>query len=70
VDRDIWYSTEDVARLIGGVSQRWVRIQVEQGRLRARVLLTGRRATYRIHSRDLAAFLATYVLDDARTREP
>lgn len=61
-----WYSTEDVARLIGGVSPRWVRLQVEQGRLRARVLLTGKRATYRIRAGDLAAFIEAFVLDDAR----
>jgi hypothetical protein len=69
VDPDIWYSTEDVARLIGGVSSRWVRIQIEEGRLRARVLLTGRRATYRIRDADLTAFVKTHVLDDARMRE-
>lgn len=63
-------STEDAAREIGGVGPRWVRKQIDAGRLRARVLLTGERATYRIRRTDLAAFLARYVLDDARDREP
>lgn len=33
------------------------------------VLLTGRRPTYRIRRRDLAAFVARYVLDDAGRAE-
>ena len=66
---DRWLSTEDAARAIGGVSQRWVRKQIEAGRLRARVYLTGDRATYKVTTVDLAAFMATYVLDDARDRE-
>ena len=48
VDGRPWFSTEDAARAIGGVSTRWMRIQIEEGRLRTRVLLTGRRATYAI----------------------
>ncbi len=67
--RDEWLSTEDAAREIGGVSARWVRAQIEAGRLRARVLLTGGRPTYRIRCDDLAAFLRVYVVDDARNRE-
>lgn len=70
MERDIWYSTEDVARLIGGVSPRWVRVQIDEGRLRARVLLTGRRPTYRIRGEDLRAFMKSYVVDDARTLVP
>lgn len=69
MDREIWYSTEDVARLIGGVSPRWVRVQIDAGRLRARVLLTGRRPTYRIRASDLMAFMKAYVLDDATLRD-
>lgn len=61
-----WVSTEVAAAAIGGVTPRWVRLQIEAGRLRARVLLTGRRPMYRIRSGDLAAFLALYVVDDAR----
>ncbi len=68
--RDQWLSTEEVAREIGGVTPRWVRRQIEVGRLRARVLLTGERATYRIGTADLAEFRSAYVLDDARDREP
>lgn len=63
-----WLSTEDVAREIGGVTPRWVRIQIDEGRLRARVLLTGKRATYRVHRPDLEAFRARWILDDARDR--
>lgn len=65
-----WLSTEDAAREIGGVTPRWVRKQIEEGRLRSRVLLTGDRATYRIRRTDLLVFLSRYVLDDARDREP
>lgn len=70
MDRTTWYSTEDAARVIGGVSPRWLRVQIEEGRLVARVLLTGRRATYRIRADNLAAFIRVYILDDARDREP
>jgi hypothetical protein len=63
---DRWLSTEVAAALIGGVTPRWVRLQIEAGRLRARVLLTGSRPTYRIRAGDLAAFLGTYVVEDAR----
>jgi hypothetical protein len=64
--RTDWLSTEVAAGLIGGVTPRWVRIQIEAGRLRARVLLTGSRHTYRIRGEDLDAFLEEYVVDDAR----
>lgn len=67
---DRWLSTEDVAREIGGVSPRWVRKQIEDGRLRARVFLTGERVTYKVATVDLAAFMSTCVLDDARDRTP
>ena len=70
MDADRWLSTEEVAREIGGVTPRWVRRQIEVGRLRARVLLTGERATYRIRNTDLTEFRAQYVLEDARDREP
>jgi hypothetical protein len=62
---DPWVSTEVAARLIGGVTPRWVRVQIDTRRLRARALLTGRRVTYRIHLDDLDRFTARYVLDDA-----
>ncbi|HEY3334663.1 MAG TPA: hypothetical protein VGK16_05435 [Candidatus Limnocylindrales bacterium] len=66
---DEWVSTEEAAREIGGVTARWVRTQIEEGRLISRVLLTGARPTYRIHRDDLAAFRRLYVLDDARERD-
>jgi excisionase family DNA binding protein len=65
---DDWLSTEDAAREIGCVSARWVRRQVELGRLRARVLLSGR-PTYRIRRSDLDAFLAEFVIEDSRDRD-
>jgi hypothetical protein len=67
--RDEWLSTEGAAQEIGGVTARWVRLQIEADRLRARVLLTGRRPTYRVRRRDLDRFLARYVLDDATQRD-
>ena len=65
---DEWLSTEDVARSIGGVTPRWVRKQIEWGRLRALVLLTGDRVTFRIRSADLSDFVSRFVIDDARDR--
>lgn len=70
MDREIWYSTEEAAQAVGGVSTRWIRVQIEAGRLRARVLLTGQRATYRIRASDLLEFIRTYIVEDAREREP
>ena len=63
--RDDWLTTETAAAEIGGVTPRWVRLQIECGRLRARVLLTGNRPTYRIRRSDLDAFLDRFVVDDA-----
>jgi hypothetical protein len=60
-----WPSTEDVARVLGCVTSRSVRRQIELGRLRARVLLTGRRPTYRIRRDDLACFLEAFVIASA-----
>lgn len=62
---DPWVSTEVAALLIGGVTPRWIRVQIDARRLRARALLTGRRVTYRIHLDDLDRFAGRYVLDDA-----
>ena len=70
MERDEWQSTEEVAREIGGVTPRWVRKQIENGRLRSRVLLTGGRVTYRVRRVDLDDFMMRCVLDDAREREP
>lgn len=57
-----WLSTEDAARELGCVSARWVRSQIEDGRLDALVLATGRRPTYRIARHDWDRFVSTYVL--------
>lgn len=64
-----WLSTEDAAREIGGVSARWVRKQIEAGRLPARALLTGRRPTYRILERDLLVFRSRFIRDARRWRD-
>lgn len=58
---DLWLSTEDAAREIGGVTARWLRMQVVNGNLPARTLLTGRRVTYRIRGSDLAGFMARFI---------
>ncbi len=64
-----WLGTEEAARVIGGVTPRWVRKQIEAGRLQARALLTGERVTYRIRRRDLEAFAAQYVRELPRRDE-
>jgi hypothetical protein len=63
-----WLSTEDAARFIGGVSSRWVRVQIDAGRLPARALMTGLRPTYRIRLADLQVFMRAYIRD-ARDRD-
>lgn len=67
--RERWFSTEEAAQVIGGVNSRWVRKQIEDGRLRARVLLTGSRPTYRIREVDLARFRAAFIVEDSRDRD-
>lgn len=42
---------------------RWVRRQIEAGRLRATVLTTGGRVTYRIARADLETFRRRYLRD-------
>jgi len=61
-----WHSTESAAEVIGGVSPRWVRLQIERGRLRARILKTGRRRTYRIRQESLDVFREEYLAEDSR----
>jgi excisionase family DNA binding protein len=51
-----WLSTEEIAIELG-VSARWVRRQIQTGRLRARVYLTGERPTYRVRRAQLNEFL-------------
>ena len=45
------------------VSPRWVRRQIEAGRLRATVLATGERVTYRVARADLDTFRVEYLRD-------
>lgn len=61
--RAAWLSTEDVARELGCVGPRWVRRQIEAGRLRATVLATGERVTYRVARADLSTFRVQYLRD-------
>ena len=61
--RSAWLSTEDVARELGFVGPRWVRRQIDAGRLRATVITTGERVTYRIARADLQTFCKAYLRD-------
>ncbi len=63
-----WLSTSEVADEIG-FSDRWVRRQIEAGRLRAIAFDAGSRRTFRVHRRDLSAFRHAY-LRDARDLPP
>ncbi len=56
-----YLSTEDAARELGCVSRRWVRAQIEEGRLAALALTTGQRVTYRIPREAWEQFTARYV---------
>ncbi len=58
-----YLSTEEAAEVIGGVTARWVRKQIELERLPARVLLTGCRPTYRIREDRLRVFLRTWTAE-------
>ena len=57
-----WYTTSEVADLLG-FSDRWVRRQIELGRLRAAAFDAGSRRTLRIHRRDLDDFRARHIHD-------
>jgi excisionase family DNA binding protein len=59
---DPFLSSEEAARQIG-MSPEWVRRQVRDGRLRARVFVTGERSTIRIRRSWLADFLSAYSYD-------
>jgi len=50
-----WYSTQQVAQVVGITSQ-WVRRQIDAGRLNARYFDGAGRRTYRIHRTDLDGF--------------
>ena len=45
------------------MTPRWIRKQIDADRLPARVLTTGRRATYRIRASDLAAFRDRWIIE-------
>ena len=58
--RKMWFSTSDAAEYLGGYTDRFVRRQIELGRLRSRVFDAGGRATHRIHRDDLDEFRRAY----------
>jgi excisionase family DNA binding protein len=57
-----WLSTEEAAAEIG-VTPQSVRRYIAAGKLKARALVIGQRATYRIRAADLQAFLDAYTMD-------
>jgi excisionase family DNA binding protein len=57
-----WYSTQQVAQVVGMTSQ-WVRRQIDAGRLNARYFEGAGRRTYRIHRTDLRDFLRRFGRD-------
>lgn len=59
-----WFTTSEVGDLLG-YSDRWVRRQIELGRLKATAFDAGSRRTLRVHREDLSRFKARYLLDAA-----
>lgn len=57
-----WYSTQQVAQIVGMTSQ-WVRRQIDAGRLNAHYFDGAGRRTYRIHRTDLREYLRRYGRD-------
>lgn len=57
-----WFTTSEIAHLLG-FTDRWVRRQIELGRLKATAYDAGSRRTLRIHRRDLAIFRIQYLHD-------
>jgi len=64
-----WYTTSEIAHLLG-FSDRWVRRQIEMGRLKATAFDAGSRRTLRIHRRDLTAFQSQYLRDASELPPP
>lgn len=62
--RQEWMSTEEVAREIGMTPQ-WVRRQINDGRLSARVFEVGERRTFRVSREQLETFLLRFSFDSA-----
>lgn len=61
--RSQWLSTEDAARELGFAHARWVRRQIDAGRLRATVVTAGQRPTYHIARRDFETFCKEHLRD-------
>jgi excisionase family DNA binding protein len=57
-----WVTPADAAGELG-YSARWVRHQIEEGRLKAYAFTAGSRRTLRIRREDLEAFRKRYVRD-------
>lgn len=66
--RKDWYSTGEVGEILG-FTPRWVRRQIDLGRLRAVAFDAGSRRTLRVNRRDLYDFRRRY-LHDARDFGP
>lgn len=58
-----WYTTAEVGELVGGYSDRWVRKQIELGRLKAQAFDAGSRRTLRVHRVALLEFKSTFFYD-------
>ncbi len=59
--KSAYLSTKDAARELGCVSVRWVREQIEEGRLPALAITASKRPMYRIARADWERFVARYV---------
>lgn len=59
MQRKVWYSTEEVAALLG-MSPAWVRRQVADGRLKAVAYEVGARRTYRVRAVWIEEFIREY----------
>jgi excisionase family DNA binding protein len=64
-----WFTTTEVAEALG-FSDRWVRRQIELGRLKAVAFDAGSRRSLRIHRHELAAFRSRYLHDATELPPP
>jgi excisionase family DNA binding protein len=62
MDRREWLTTVEVAEMLG-FSDRWVRRQIELGRLPAHAFTGGSRRALRVRRSDLEAFRAGFFRD-------
>ena len=60
--RKEWLTTSEAADSVG-FTDRWIRRQIEAGRLKAVAFDAGSRRTLRIHRRDLDEFRRRYLRD-------